>query len=239
MNPAAPVASEAPVLVLGTDTAVGKTTACRGLLRLSARRGPALVPFKPAESGTSPGEPGDAERLRDASRLLDLPLELIRPYAFEPPVAPAVAAAAAGQAIQLDRVLACARALSHHGRLLVEAAGGVLTPYGPGLDALDIGLHLGASALLVARNSLGTINHTALAYAELRRRGLRPLGVLLVNTTPALGPDAETNADWIVRLTGASVFGPVPNLPAASDDALADALAATGVAERIFSQPRA
>jgi dethiobiotin synthetase len=54
----------------------------------------------------------------------------------------------------------------------------------------------------VARNGLGTINHTAPSIAEIRRRGLPLAGLILVDTTDPPTPDRPHNADLIAALTG-------------------------------------
>jgi dethiobiotin synthetase len=181
--------------VVGTDTGVGKTLVAAGILRLAATRRTALLPFKPAETGCpSLQQPADALFLRAAARRPDLPLDAICPYRFHPPVAPA---AAAPPRIQLAALVRSARnlaSLGGHG-LLIEGAGGVLSPYAPRLTILDL------VALLVARNSLGTINHTSLAVAEIRRRGLPLLGYVLVDTVPSTFT-RERNQQLIRSSTG-------------------------------------
>jgi dethiobiotin synthetase len=78
--------------------------------------------------------------------------------------------------------------------------------------------------LLVARNGLGTVNHTALAINEIRRRNLRLAGVILVDTAPGASPDRAFNLDLIAQLTGVKPLGILPYVPGATPDALADAL---------------
>ena len=75
--------------VLGTDTGVGKTIVSSGLLRSAVRRRLTLIPFKPAETGCEGGIAADATRLREAARADALPLDLVCPFRFAPPVAPA------------------------------------------------------------------------------------------------------------------------------------------------------
>src|SRR6185369_4812142 len=113
---------------------------------------------------------------------------------------------------------------------LVETAGGVLTPYSPSLTAASLAELLDLDVLLVAANRLGTINHTALALAEIARRRLRLLGLVLVDVTPAAGqPDRPFNAAEIQASTGVRALGTLRHLGAdggahADPDRLADAL---------------
>jgi len=236
-------ASQAPVspkgiFLIGTDTGVGKTTVGVGLLALARARGLAPVPFKPVETGAAP-EPQDAVRLRSAAGGDALPLETICPYPFCPPVAPALAAQQASTRLTLADLLSAARRAAAHGDfLLVESAGGVLSPYSDDLTSADLAAALGLPVLLIARNALGTINHTALAIAELRRRHLPLTGVLFVDTTAVAGPDRTDNPRLVRALTGVRVLGTLPFLPAPTPHALATALRLNIDVEALFSSPR-
>lgn len=227
-------APRAGLFITGTDTGVGKTAVAAGLLRLLVRRGHRPTPFKPAETDVQT-EPLDARTLRAAAGRLDLPLSLVCPYAFPLPVAPAAAAASAAQTIALPVILSAAERLCGAGDfLLTESAGGLLTPYSHTLTAADIAAALRLPVLLVARNSLGTVNHTALAINELRRRNLTIAGVVLVDTTSDSLPDRATNADLIATTTGVKPLGVLPHVSPATPDALADALQAF-LPEALFS----
>lgn len=215
------------LLLLGTDTGVGKTTFGRGLLQLAHQRGLTLVPFKPAETGCVP-EPADARDLLHAATFCDCPSARgssppghadlsplvalttadICPYRFREPIAPSAAARAAGVVIDPARIRANAQQLAQLGdALLVEGAGGVLSPYGPAFTGASLAEHLALDVLLVAANRLGTINHTALAVAELLRRGLTLRGIVLVDVTAQGGPDRADNASEIAALTGVKPLG--------------------------------
>jgi dethiobiotin synthetase len=227
------------VFVTGTDTGVGKTVVCTGLLRLAARARLPLVPFKPVETGVTGHHPADASALLAAAALTNLPLSSVCPITFRQPVAPA--AARRGPPLTATTLLAHARGARAHGEgLLVESAGGLLAPYAPRLTAADLAALLGLPLLLVARDALGTINHTALCLAEIRRRQLPLLGVLLVATAP---PDRRTrdqrNAALIAAGTGVRPYG-VPYLARPDDpDAVADALAALPPVRRLLAALRA
>jgi dethiobiotin synthetase len=106
------------LFVTGTDTGVGKTEVACALLGGARAAGLDVGAMKPAQSGLVPGEPSDAERLRDAAGGTD-PMELVCPYQFGPPLAPGVAARLGGVEISLARLLEAARALAaRHAALL-------------------------------------------------------------------------------------------------------------------------
>jgi adenosylmethionine---8-amino-7-oxononanoate aminotransferase len=200
------------LFLLATDTAAGKTTVAVGLLALARARGLAPIPFKPVETGASP-LPEDAVRLRAAAGREDIPLELICPHAFPSPVSPALAAEAAGLSFSASALLSASRRLYSYGDfLIVESAGGLLTPYSKNHTGADLAAAFGFPVLLVARNALGTINHTALAIAEIKRRQLPLAGLLLVSTSPQETPDQQHNARLIETLTGIRAFGVLPFL---------------------------
>jgi len=233
------------LLLLGTDTGVGKTTFARGLLQLAHQRGFTLVPYKPAETGCVP-EPADARDLLAAatfcdcdlagsehparaalSRLQGLTTNDICPYQFREPVAPSAAARAAGVVIDPARVKTTAQHLAAFGdALLVEGAGGVLSPYGPTFTGASLAELLELDVLLIAANRLGTINHTALAIAELRRRALTVRGIVLVDVLPDGGPDRAHNAAEIATLTGVRPLGVLTHTPAPTPRTLAARVAA-------------
>ena len=224
-SPARP--SELGLVLLGTDTSVGKTTVATALLYLLASRGQRPVPFKPAETGAQPA-PRDAVGLLDAAARRDIPLEVVCPYPFSAPIAPAAAAETAGLLLSPAALLAAAATARSHGEpLIVETAGGVLTPYAPRFTSADLATTLSLPVLLVARNSLGTVNHTALAVAEISRRSLTLVGILLVDTTATTTPDRACNASLISNLTGITPLGVLPYLQNPTPSALASALKAS------------
>jgi dethiobiotin synthetase len=213
------------LLIAGTDTGVGKTTVACGLLALARRRSLSLLPFKPVETGFAEGE-SDAARLLEASGRTDLSLADVCPFRFAAPVAPSVAAHLAGTSISPASVQNAARRLATRGAaLLVETAGGLLTPYGPGFTGATLAELLDIDILLVAASRLGTINHTVLTLAELRRRKLRCAGLILVETTPEATPDRPFNAAEIEAASGMAPLGTLRYCPPLADaDRIADAL---------------
>jgi 8-amino-7-oxononanoate synthase len=212
------------ILLLGTDTGVGKTTVAVALLHILATRGIPPIPFKPVETGATP-LPADASRLLAASQRRDISLDVVCPLPFPEPIAPA--AAARNSPITLPGLLGHARkAASYGGPLVVESAGGLLTPYGHNLTSADLAAALHLPILLVARNGLGTINHTALAVAELRRRNLPLLGIVLVATTALPTPDQLSNSTLIAAATGIQPLGTLPFLQSQDPSQIAAAFAA-------------
>lgn len=209
------------LFLAGTDTGVGKTSVGIGLLRLMAERGLRPVPFKPVETGAASG-PQDATALRSAAQRDDLPIGIVCPIALQQPIAPAAAAATEGVDTSLQVLSDHFTAAASQGSVvLVESAGGLLAPYAPCLTGADLAAAFGLPVLLVARNALGTVNHTALAVAEIRRRGLPLVGIILVNVSNISSQDQPSNCFLIESSTGMRPLGVLPHVPTPTPDSLA------------------
>lgn len=223
------------LMLLGTDTGVGKTSLARGLLALARRLGkPPLVPYKPVETGVlDPFAPdSDGAHLARASGL-GLTAAAVRPHSFPVPVSPSVAAEAAGVALRLEDLVAYGHTLADGRALLVETAGGLLSPLTRHRTSVDLARSFGWPVVLVARNGLGTINHTALALRELERASLPVVAVILVTTSPNPAPDHTSNGQAIADLTGHAPLGPLPFVPAAASEVARDAELATALAQAL------
>jgi len=195
--------------VTATDTGVGKTEVACALLSLLADAGRAPVPFKPYESGVdSRVGPSDAQALLAASRS-ERTLAQVCLHRYRAPVAPGVAAVRRGEADTWARTLAAVRALGD-GAVVVEGAGGLLVPLDARHDVIDLVEAAALPLVLVARASLGTLNHVGLSLLALAQRNVPVRAVVLVQSTPGRDASVRDNADWIVRRHGVEVLGPVP-----------------------------
>jgi dethiobiotin synthetase len=210
------------LFITGTDTGVGKTLVGCILAAAARAAGLRVAPFKPFESGCARDPagaplPADALALRAACGLEESNLNSYNLYSFYDPLAPGAAARRAGISIDEERVRGAFAALRARFELvLVEGAGGLLVPLSERLLVADLALRLGTPILIVARDALGTINHTLLTVNEARRRGLHVAGVVLSRATPVAAPDSEHNARDISRLGEVTVFGTLPFVPAAA-----------------------
>ena len=186
-------------LVTGTDTGVGKTVVAAALILALREAGVRALGFKPVESGLGEGEPADSEVLRAASGV-DEPLA--RPLLRLPePLAPAVAAERAGEALDPGAVEERVRALrACADGVVVEGAGGLLVPLAWGYTALDLAERMGLLAVVVARTGLGTINHTLLTVEALRRRRVGVHAVVLNGRGAPPDLAESTNPDALERL---------------------------------------
>lgn len=163
------------VFVTGTDTDVGKTVvaAC-----LAAAWNAAY--WKPVQTGLADG-PGDTATVQE---LAGLPAERVVPptYTFQAPLSPHAAAAEERATIALETITWPAG----HDFIVVEGAGGLLVPLNRTALMIDLVQKLDVPAVLVARSTLGTINHTLLSLGALRARRIPLLGVVM-NGPPNAG----------------------------------------------------
>lgn len=181
------------VFVTGTDTNVGKSWVSAWLTKSWG-----AAYWKPVQSGTVEG--WDADLVKQVA-----PEATIFPsrHAFPDPLSPDQAAARVGVRMDLDDF----ELPAHEGPLVVEGAGGLLVPLDDLTLMADLMTRLGLPLVLVARSGLGTINHTLLSIAEIRRRKLKLAGVILV------GPENRDNRDAIEHWGGVPVVAHLPPLP--------------------------
>jgi dethiobiotin synthetase len=176
------------VLIVGTDTEIGKTYVTGNLCRTLRESGTDCGVYKPVQSGSSclDDPNSDASRLKALGGLAD-PVERLCAYSFPAPLAPPVAARRAGVKVTLKMLLSATReALSAHDLTLVETAGGLLSPTAENATVADFAEALQAPVLLIARAGLGTVNHTLLTLEAIRARNLQCLGVVLNQSIGAL-----------------------------------------------------
>lgn len=166
------------LFVTGTDTGVGKTLVAVALLRALAGTGKRAVGMKPVSAGlAADGSANPDVAALQAAGNVDAPLSDRNPFAFAKAIAPHLAAAEAGAAIDLAVIAAAyARLAAHSDIVVVEGAGGALVPIDATRDMLDIAAHLRLPVLLVVGMRLGCLNHALLSAAAIRTRGLELAG---------------------------------------------------------------
>jgi dethiobiotin synthetase len=185
------------LFVTGTDTGVGKTTLTALLLAHGLREGMRIRAVKPFSSG----DRSDERQIR-ALQGDEFPVNLAH---FEQPIAPWSAARRSGKMPTEETVVTWIFERSAGCEiLLIEGAGGLLSPLAAGLDAARLIQRLDAEAIVVAQNRLGVLNHTLLVLDALRARQASEIKIALME---AAVPDdsAQTNFEDIRELAA-----PVP-----------------------------
>lgn len=182
------------IFITGTDTGVGKTVLTALLARYWRDLGVNAGALKPICSGGR----DDACLLRAALQGV-LTLDEINPWYFRAPIAPLLAARCERKSVKLAPVLACIRGTRRDfDVLLVEGAGGLLSPLGEKFSSYDLIAALRAVPIVVGPNRLGAINQVLLTLAALPRRAKASAQVVLMS--PAQ-PDvaAKTNAELLAE----------------------------------------
>ncbi len=205
--------------ITGTDTGVGKTHASVALIHAFRARGQNVCGFKPVASGCEQTAAGlrnaDALALRDASGGLE-PYEAINPYAFEPPIAPHLAAAQIGTSVQTPQLDAAHDALATgYDTVIVEGAGGWLVPLNEVDTFADWVSQRQWPVILVVALRLGCINH-ALLTAEAIQRRTRLAGWIANRIPPEQAEWRENLAALRARLSAPLLACMPPDLPPAS-----------------------
>jgi dethiobiotin synthetase len=174
--------------ITGTDTGVGKTVLTALLARYLRKHGVKAAALKPVCSSTR----DDARALRAAMNGA-LTLDEINPWHYRAPIAPLLAARRERKRVKLADVLAHLRSMQKHfDVLLVEGAGGLLSPLGENFDSRDLIAALRATPLVVCPNRLGAVNQVLLTLAALpRSTSCRARVVLMLPSKP----DATTNTN--------------------------------------------
>lgn len=224
----------AAYFVTGTDTEVGKTTLSAGLLQAAQRRGLSTLGAKPVASGCEWAEGalrnGDALALM-AESTLKLPYEAINPYAFEPAIAPHIAAQEAGMALTAQVLLPPMRKVlaQQADFTLIEGAGGWRVPLAGKDNLSDLAIALGLPVILVVGVRLGCINHAVLTAEAIVRDGLKLAGWVANIIDPGTSR-LEANLMTLAERLPAPCLGKVPRLAQPSGAAVADHLDLTRLA---------
>jgi dethiobiotin synthetase len=197
------------VVVTGTDTDIGKTVFCAGLVGLLDG-----AYWKPVQSGLD--GPTDAETVR---RLAELPPERILPerYRLRTPASPHWSAEIDGTVIDPAKLDPPPSARP----LIIEGAGGLMVPLTRDTLLIDVFARWRRPTVLCARTALGTINHTLLSIEALRHREIPLLGVAFI------GDPAPENERVIAALGAVRVLGRLPRLEPLTSAALRAAFART------------
>jgi dethiobiotin synthetase len=153
--------------------------------------------WKPIQAGT----PTDREKileLTDNAALTTWP----ETYLLKLPASPHQAAKAEGLSIHSSNfTLPDTKA-----HLVIEGAGGILVPINDQEFVIDLPQCWGVPLVLVANLYLGSINHTLLTVSELKRRGLKVLGIVFN------GPANKASEEIILSHSGYPLLFRLPQL---------------------------
>jgi dethiobiotin synthetase len=218
----------AAFFIAGTDTDVGKTTIASGLLHAARLQGLSTLGAKPVASGcevTAKGLRNADVRALMAESSITLPYEQVNPFAFEPAIAPHLAAREAGVALTVQALLAPMRLILEQQAdfTLIEGAGGWRVPLSDQANLSDLAMALKLPVILVVGVRLGCISHALLSAEAIARDGLQLAGWVANIVEPKTSRLEENLATLAERLP-APCLGRVPRMKVASAALVAEHL---------------
>ncbi|MGA2030044.1 MAG: dethiobiotin synthase [Verrucomicrobiota bacterium] len=193
--------------ITGTDTGVGKTVLTALLVQSLRKRGVNAAALKPICSGNR----NDARKIFAAMNGI-LSLDEINPWHFRAPIAPLLAARCENKKVKLSQVLAHIRSMQKRfDVLLIEGAGGLLSPLGENFNSRDLIAALRATPIVVGQNRLGAVNQILLIIISLPRNAATKARVVLMSPEK---PDisANSNATLIAEFFDAKRIFLLPRL---------------------------
>lgn len=196
------------LFITATGTDLGKTYVTQMLIRQLRDKGEPVLALKPVASGFTDDDPASDTAL--IAKAQDFPLapetlDRLSPWRFTAPLSPHLAAKKERRAIDPQQLMAFCRnhdSPLHH--LLIEGAGGVMTPLTPQYTTLDWIKALHCPALLITGCYLGAISHTLTAMRALESETI-PLQGIIVNA-PANAEGLEDTAESLRQFTSAPVM---------------------------------
>ncbi len=206
--------SNKTIFITGTDTGVGKSIFTAFLALSYLERGKKVVIVKPLQTGL----PKDTDFL---SKLTLDRIPICSIYSLSLPAAPSIAAKHENKKIDLKKIISYIKELENKfDVVLAEGIGGIAVPLvetphrgvstGHYLVA-DLIKDLNYPVIIVARSSLGTINHTVLTLAFAKQKGLNVLGFVISgydeNTND---PAIQTASEEISNITGVKCLMKIP-----------------------------
>ncbi len=193
------------LIIIGTDTGVGKTHVTALLAKKHQESGLKCLPFKPVESGGD-----DAKYLAEAANVDENDVSF---YKFKKPMSPHLAAKDEGREIILKNIIDRFNQLKNkYDTIIVEGVGGLMTPLNEAETFADLAQALKIPVIIVTHPNLGTLNHTLLTVEACKQKTIEIAG-LIVNRYPD-NPDEvqENNLRELEKLTGIKPI-PTPSLP--------------------------
>ena len=190
-----------PIFITGTGTDVGKTL-------VSAIVTEALEAdyWKPVQAGFSDGTDSLFIEAMISNNKSKIHPEL---YKLQMPASPHLSAAAENQEIKIKEIINHLPKTKN--RLVIEGAGGLMVPLNKKKMILNLILQLNAKVIIVSKNELGSINHSLLTAAVLKKEKADVAGWIFTE-------DYQNYEDEISDWSGFPVIASVKHLPVVSKE---------------------
>ena len=164
------------LFVTGTDTGVGKTVLTCALVRHLQSLGLRVAALKPFSSGGR----SDAIVIQQALASRNaMALDEINPVWIPTPMAPGAVTSRTKNTTLKDVVSRIHGISCENDITVVEGIGGLCVPLQGRSLVVDLINTLKCEVIVVARNALGTLNHTILTVKNIQSRGMKCAGLIL------------------------------------------------------------
>jgi len=210
------------IFITGTDTNIGKTWVTVALMRRLQQMGLKVAGMKPVAAGC---EWRDGQLINQDALLIqkhtvpEPAYQLVNPYAFEPAVSPHLACGETE--VRMETILAAFDSLHAQAEIVVvEGAGGWLSPLSPNFDNAGLAQTMRLPVILVVGMRLGCINHASLTYQAICRSGVDCIGWVAVEITADM-TGFQANLNFLKQKIEAPLLGVMPHLPTPDFDFLA------------------
>ena len=207
--------------VTGTGTDIGKTFVTAGLIRVLRAAGKPVRALKPVVSGfdETNAHTSDPAMLLNAMGLevSEDAIARMAPWRFAAPLAPDMAAAKEGRAVDFEALIAfCHMAAAERGTLFIEGVGGVMVPLDVKRTVLDWMAALRIPVILVAGSYLGTISHTLTALDAMAHAGVK-VAALVINDSGDGAVPLDDTAAALSRFAPGIAITTLPRAASAED----------------------
>ncbi|WP_455205083.1 dethiobiotin synthase [Kaarinaea lacus] len=198
--------------ITGTDTEIGKTTATVILMEAVKQQGFTVAAMKPVSAGctqTPQGLRNDDALLLSKHASVQLPYEFINPFAYEPPIAPHIAAAESGIPIDITIIVEAYQHITAQVEVvLVEGVGGWLVPIDERNTMADVAVALNLPIILTVGVRLGCLNHSLLSAASIINYGSNLCGWIANCVTPE-NDVSKANIHYLQNQLSAAYLGKI------------------------------
>lgn len=198
------------VFITGTDTDSGKSMAAALILREISLAGKKTRAFKPIASGCDPYNADALQLMAECSSKQEY--DEVNPLAFEPAIAPHIAAAEAGVEVTQELLWKHWQKLLSKDAdfILIEGAGGWQLPLSDTFQMPGFVEQAQMPVILVVGMKLGCLNHAQLTCQAMQAQGIQVLGWIANQLTEQAMPYWQQNLDYLKQNLAPTYLGSLP-----------------------------
>jgi dethiobiotin synthetase len=192
------------LFITSVGTEIGKTLTTSILCHQLALKGRGVAALKPVVSGFRFDDPDSDPALIVRSlgqRATAEAISAISPWRFAAPLSPHLAARMESRHVDISQVASFCQSHEHPTRfLVVEGAGGLMSPLNDRATNLDLIGALGYPVVLVTGTYLGALSHTLTAHRTLVSSGVPIQAIIVSESDPSAG--LSDTVETVTSFTG-------------------------------------